>query len=635
MRNLLAGTSLLAIAFCQPTLAEDQAPTQLEQVVVTDGLTSVELEKSGRAVTVVTGEQMERNKVRYVADALRLVPGLAVSRAGSVGGLTQVRMRGAESDQVLVVIDGVEASNHTRGEFDFGGLVADDIERIEILRGPQSTFWGANAMAGVISITTHKGERNSAKSTAQTEVGSDGTLMGALATRGGGENFDYALSGSMRRSHGFDISDLGAEDDGARNSTFNGRFSADISPETTVDGTLRLVDRRTDLDEQDFMTAETYDVDDYQDDRELYGSIGLTNPALDGALTQKARLSASDMRSFNHSALFGDSSSKGNRYNAAYQASYRYDDLENQVHQLTAGYEWQRETYAPSQYMTTFSRNTHAAIGEYRGEFFDQLFINGGLRQDWNDTFADATTWTASAAWQVPDMETRLHASVGTGVTNPTFTEQYGFFPGSFVGNPKLKPEESFGWDIGVEKRFFDGGLVIDVTYFNQNLENEISSTQISPGLYRPINMGGESLRQGVEVSATVDFFNGLTATASYTYTDASEQEVAGGARLAETRRPRHSGSLNAAYAFYDDRARVFVEALFNGEVEDRVFASTLPPRVTLGGYTLVNIGGSFKVNETVEAYGRIDNLFDRDYREVYGFNTPGLTAFAGLKATF
>jgi vitamin B12 transporter len=634
MRNRLAGTGLLAIAFCQPVLAEDQAPTELEQVVVTDGLTSVELEKSGRAVTVVTGEQMEKNRVRYVSDALRLVPGLAVSRAGSVGGLTQVRMRGAESGQVLVVIDGVEANNQIWGEFDFGSLVADDIERIEILRGPQSTFWGADAMAGVISITTRKGERDSVKSTAQTEVGSDGTVMGALATRGGGENFDYALSGSLRNSRGFDISDMGAEDDGGRNSTFNGRFSADISPETTIDGTLRLVDRRTDLDEQDSLTAESVDVEDYQKNRELFGSVGIANTTLDDALTQKARLSASDMSNFNHSEPYGDSSSEGNRYNAAYQVSYRYDDLENQVHQLTAGYEWQRETYASSRYAATFDRNTHAIIGEYRGEFFDQLFINGGLRQDWNDTFADATTWTASAAWQVPDMETRLHASVGTGVTNPTFTEQYGFFPGSFVGNPSLKPEESFGWDIGVEKRFFDGGLVIDVTYFNQNLENEISSTSVGT-LLTPINLSGESLRQGVEVSATVDFFNGLTATASYTYTDASEQEVAGGARLAETRRPRHSGSLNAAYAFYDDRARVFVEALFNGAAEDRIFISTPPPRVTLGGYTLVNIGGSFKVNETVEAYGRIDNLFDRDYREVFGFNTPGLTAFAGLKATF
>ena len=123
--------------------------------------------------------------------------------------------------------------------------------------------------------------------------------------------------------------------------------------------------------------------------------------------------------------------------------------------------------------------------------------------------------------------------------------------------------------------------------------------------------------------------------TGAYTYTDASEQMVAGGSRLDEVRRPRHTGSLNAAYVFYDDRARVFAEAVFNGKMIDSVFASALPPRVTLGGYTVVNVGGSFKVNETVEVFGRIENLFDRDYQEIYGFNTPGLTAFAGLKATF
>ena len=639
MKNYLAGVSLLAVALCQPVLAQEQstaqAPTELKEIVITDGLTSIELQKSGRAVTVITAEQMQKNQVRYVADALRQVPGLAVSQTGATGDLVQVRMRGAESNHVLVVIDGVEASSHTNGEFDFGGLLADGIERIEILRGPQSTFWGANAMAGVVSITTRKGERNTTKSTAQTEVGSDGTVMGALSTRGGGENFDYALSGTLRRTGGFNISDIGSEDDGARNGTLNGRFSLDISPDTTLDGTLRYVDRRVDLDEQDFTTGQAYDVDDYQKNRELLGSVGLTNTALDGALTQKARLSASDMSTFNHSGLFGDSSSDGNRYNATYQASYRYDELENQVHQLTAGYEWQRETYSPSQYTTTFSRNTHSTIGEYRGEFFDQLYINGGLRQDWNDTFSDATTWTASLAWQIPDTETRLHASVGTGITNPTFTEQYGYFPGSFIGNPNLKPEESFGWDIGIEKSFFDGGLVVDITYFNQNLENEISSTQLSPGVYTPINLGGESLRQGVEVSATADFFNGLTMTGAYTYTNASEQTVAGGPRLTEVRRPRHTGSLNAAYVFYDDRARVFAEAVFNGKMIDSVFASALPPRVTLSGYTVVNVGGSFKVNETVEVFGRIDNLFDRDYQQVYGFNTPGLTAFAGLKATF
>lgn len=635
MRNCLAGASLLVIALCQPVLAQDQAPTTLEEIVITDGLTSVELKKSGRAVTIITGEEIEKNQIRYVADALRLVPGFAVSRTGSFGGLTQLRVRGAEGNHVLVVIDGVEVNDNGQGEFDFGSLVADDIERIEILRGPQSTFWGANAMSGVINITTKKGERNGVTSSARTEVGSDGTVMGALTTRGGGENFDYSLSGALRRTGGFNISDIGSEDDGDRNGTLNGRFTVEISPDTTVDGTLRHVNRRSDLDPQSYTTAMTYDADDYTRSREFYGSLGLTNTALDGALTQKARVSGNDISRFNHSAANGNSWNDGNRYNATYQASYRYDDLENQVHQLTAGYEWQRETFLPSHLNKTFSRNSHSLIGEYRGDFFDQLHLNGGIRQDWNDAFDDAVTWTASAAWQIPETGTRLHASIGTAVTNPTFYEQFGYFPSTFIGNPNLKPEESLGWDIGVEKSLFDGGLVVDVTYFNQNLKNEIATVYDSNFMATPVNRGGESRRNGVEVSATVDFFNGLTTTASYTYTHATEQAAAGGARQWEVRRPRHTGSLSAAYVFHDDRARVFAEAVFNGKMVDSVFASTLPPRVTLDSYTVVNVGGSFKVNDTVEVFGRIDNLFDHDYQEVYGFNTPGLTAFAGLKATF
>ena len=640
MKNRLAGTCLAAIAFCQPAQAQDAAaagetPTELQEIVITDGLTPVELKKSGRAVSVITGEEIERNQIRYVSDALRLVPGFSVSRAGSAGALTQVRVRGAEGNHVLVTVDGVEANDNGQGEFDFGSLLAEDIERIEILRGPQSTFWGANAMAGVINIITKRGERNSARSTATTEVGTDGTWMGALSTRGGGESFDYALSGTFRRTGGFDISDIGREDDGDRNGTLNGRFTVDLSPDTTLDATLRYVHHRNELDEQDFNTGQTYDTDDYTRSKEFFGSIGITNTALDGALTQKARFSGNDISRFNHSMLAGDSWNEGNRYNATYQASYRFDGLENQVHQLTAGYEWQRETFTPSHLTETFSRNAHSLIGEYRGEFFDQLYLNGGLRKDWNDSFKDATTWTVSAAWQIPDADTRLHASVGTAVTNPTFYEQFGYFPGTFIGNAGLKPEESLGWDIGVEKSFFDGGLVVDVTYFNQDLKNEIATVYDADFRSTAVNRNGKSLRQGVEVAATVDFFNGLTATASYTYTDATEQAEAGGPREREVRRPRHSGSLGAAYVFYDDRARVFAEAVFNGRMDDAVFATLLPPRVTLPGYTVVNVGGSFKLNDTAEIFGRIDNLFDRDYQEVYGFNTPGLTAFAGLKATF
>ena len=635
MNVRLAGASLLVLALVQPALAEDDEPTKLDAIVVRDGLTDVELKKSGRAITVITGDQIEKNQIRFVSDALRLVPGVSVSRTGANGGLTQVRMRGAEGNHVLVMIDGVEANDDGQGEFDFGSLIADDIERIEVLRGPQSTFWGANAMAGVINIITKRGERGAPVSTARTEIGTDGTLMGALSTRGGGEDYDYSLAGALRRSSGFNISDLGNEDDGDRNGTLNGKFTIDLSPETSIDGTLRHVNRRTDTDPQDYDTAKTYDANDYSKSREFYGSVGITNEALDGALTQKARFSGNDIYRFNRTEATGDSWNDGNRYNATYHVSYRFDDLEGQVHQLAGGYEWQRETFSPSHLTQTFARNSHSLIGEYRGEFLDQFYLNGGLRQDWNDAFDDAVTWTLSGAWQIPDLDTRLHASVGTAVTNPTFYEQFGYFPGRFIGNPNLKPEESLGWDIGVEKSFFDGGLVVDVTYFNQNLESEIATVYNSSFLATPVNRSGESKRQGVEGSATIDFFNGLTSTASYTYVDATEQTNAGGPRLQEVRRPRHSGSIDAAYVFYDDRARVFAEAVFNGKMQDVVFATFLPPRVALAGYTLVNVGGSFKVNDTVEVFGRIDNLFDRDYEEVYGFNTPGITAFAGLKATF
>ncbi len=283
MTKQLTGTAVLVLTLVGGAQAQDQGaneqPTKLEKILVSDGLTPTEQRKSGRAFTVITGDEIEKNQIRYVADALRLVPGFSVSRTGASGGLTQVRVRGAEGNQLLVVIDGVEANDVSQGEFDFGGLVAEDIERIEILRGPQSTFWGANAMAGVVNIITKKGSREGAKSSARTEVGSDGTWLGGVSTRGGGEGYDYALSGVFQRTGGFNISDTGSEDDGDRNGTVNGKFTFDLSPDLQLDATLRAVNRKTDLDAQDYMTALTYDTLDYTRSREL----GLARPYPFGA----------------------------------------------------------------------------------------------------------------------------------------------------------------------------------------------------------------------------------------------------------------------------------------------------------------------------------------------------------------
>lgn len=646
MKRTTIAAGALALALAGSAKAQEgidgNEAAQLEEILVTDGLTPVEQEKSGRAYTVISGKELEQNQVRYVADALRLVPGFAVSRSGSFGGFTQVRVRGAEANHLLVMVDGVEVSETAGGEFDFGSLVVDDIDRIEVLRGPQSAFWGSNALAGVVNIITRRGERNGFSGSARMEAGSDGTWLGGLSLSGGGSNFDAALSGVFRRTGGFNISDFGTEKDGDRNATLNGRFTADLSPAFTVNGTLRYVNRRSDVDPQDYSWGSpTYGrVIDGNDDtatREFFGSLGATHVSLDGALTQKARFAGSDIHRQDFSSGL-TSWNDGNRYNGGYQASYEFDTpaMLDAKHQLTGGYEWQQETFAPSHLDETFSRSTNSFVGEYRGEFLDRFYLNAAVRQDLNDRFGDATTYSLSGAWRI-GTATRLHASVGTGVTSPTFFEQFGYVPDSFVGNPNLLPEESLGWDIGIEQTFFGGALVTDVTYFNQNLRNEIALVYGGPPNFpsTPINRSGVSERQGVELAATVKLFDGFSATASYTYTAATEQTDAGGPRLDEVRRPEHSGSFTAAYVFFENRARIFGEMVFNGKMEDLAFVPTLPPRVTLPAYTVVNMGGSFKFNERLEAYGRIDNLFDEDYEEVFGYNTQGRTAFVGLRGSF
>lgn len=636
--------ALTGIAGAQDTQneGEEQGVTQLEQILVTDGLTPIKQEKSGRAFTVITGEELERNQVRYVADALRQVPGFAVSRTGAHGGLTQLRVRGAEANHLKVLIDGVEVSETSSGEFDFGSLVVDDIDRIEVLRGPQSTFWGSNALAGVVNIITRRGERGGWSARVRSEAGTDRTFLGGLAVSGGGDNYDVALSGLFRRNDGFDISGTGGEKDGDRNVTLNGKFTVDLTPDFIVDGTLRYVNRRSDTDPQDFnLGSPTYgrviDGDNQTATREAFGSLGATWVTLDGALTHRARFTGNDTFRENFQNGAATSWNDGNRYNALYQATYVFatPGLLDAVHQVTGGYEWQRERFRPSHLTDTFARRSNSFIGEYRGEFLDQFHLNLGVRHDLNDRFRDATTYSAAGSWRIPDTGTRLHSSVGTGVTNPTFFEQFGFQPATFVGNPNLVPERSFGWDIGVEQSFFGGILVTDVTYFNQNLTREIATVFDPNFVSSPINRDGLSKRHGVEVSATLDFFNGFTARGSYTYLHATEQTVAGGPRLTEVRRPKHSGSLGVAYTFHDGRARIFADAVFNGRMEDLAFVPTLPPRVTLPAYTVVNIGGSYRFNDSLEVYGRIENLFDKNYQEVFGYGTPGRSAFIGIKGTF
>lgn len=626
-KSPVSALALLSAMLVTALPAAAQQTTLNALRITAAGLTPFEEKEIGRSFTVIPGDQIQLTGTPYVADILRQVPGFAVSRTGSFGGLTDVRVRGSEANHVLVLIDGVPVSETSTGGFDFGRLAVSNIERIEVLRGPQSAFWGANAMAGVINIVTRSADGAGLTGSLATEFGTDGTKMTSGALAFGQDNFDMSGALTLRGTDGFNIAAQGSELDGATHIDGNARFSADITPQLSLDGTIRYGRVRADADAQDFLTGLATDSNDKISIDELFGSLGLAWVSEDNLWFQNARITGGTVERGSVDQ-YGDTVYVGDQYKASYQIGRRFDTpgLLDSTHTITLGYDIVQETFQhlKPMVMDRQTRTAQSIVGEYRGTYLDQVFLTAALRHDFNQNFSDATTYSLSGAWQIPDTGTRLHASLGTGSTNPTMWEQFGYFPSTFTPNPNLLPESSFGWDIGVEQTLLDGVVVLDATYFNQNIENKID-TVFAP-VTTAVNLPGISTRQGVELTATVNLVGGLTAGVTYTYLDARDPT---GKR--EVRRPEHTGSVNLAYTFDAIPLTVHSEVLLVGETTDSLYGTSY----VLPAYAVVNGGLNYKVSDQVEVYGRVHNLFDAKYQEVYGFSTQGRTFYAGARAKF
>lgn len=610
-------------------LATDAA---LPEISVIATRTPRSINEIGSALTIITREDLEERQTSLVSDVLRDVPGVAVNRTGPLGTLTQVRIRGAEGNHTLVLINGIEANDPAGGrEFDFADLLADDVERIEILRGPQSALYGSEAIGGVISITTRQG-RGPIRGSARVEGGSFGTVQGGASLSGGGDSYGFASSVSFLRTAGIDISGSNGEEDGYANQTLD--FTGHIEPfdQLRIDLAGRYVNAGLDTDGQEFTFGRVVDaLDNTSDTQQAYGLARATLTLFDGLWEQSAGFAITDTyNAFDGS--FGPSFSEATLTDINYQTDVYLETPEFGNAEHVATFFFEREetdfdnTFAPPNETVDF-----ACVGQYQLSLFDQLFLSGSVRHDSFDGLENFTTYRLTAAYQLPEFGTRFHGSFGTGVQRPSPTEQFGFFPDRFLGNPDLVPEESTGWDIGVEQALFNDRLIVDVTYFNANLENEIISV-FDPvaGLPSVANGDGESERQGVEISLTASPFDGFDLTASYTYTDATDPDG-----QEEVRRAPHIASLNANYRFLDDRANLNLGISYNGEQEDLEFGSETPEtRVRLDDFTLINLSGSYRLSGNVEIFGRVENLIDEDYQEVFGFNTPGIGGFAGIRIT-
>lgn len=630
--------SLLALTIAAPALA-DAAPDDI-LVTATRSGDGISIRNLPLSVTLLSGDDLANRQTRVVSDVLRDVPGVAVRRSGGIGGYTQLHVRGSESNHVLVLIDGIKASDPYIGEFDFGTLIADEGARIEVLRGQQSSLYGSEAIGGVINYITPSG-REASGVRARAEGGSFGSY--ALAMRAGGfsDHFDYALSASLYGTSGTPSARNGSRDLGSTSFGTTAKFNwtpAEIVRVKAV-GRYSRVNADYNNSEQDSTDPLFGQIVDSPGTRltneSFYGLVRAELDLAEGRSTTGVSAQLADSRRRNYSLFGFDYGSNGRRWKASFDSTYRVQSGAT-AQRLTGAVDFEHEEYqnlTPSPYAFGGWRSTRnwALVGEYGLEVADAFFADASVRQDFNNRFADTTTWRTQAGYRLP-MGLRLRAAYGTGVKNPDFFDLFGYADGRYIGNPNLKPERSKGWEAGIDQLVGGNLATIGVTYFRATLQDEIFATYPAPAyVATPANRTTLSRQEGVEFTLSSQPVAQIRFDLAYTWLRANENGIE------EARRPRHSGSFNVHYADEGGPFSATLTLRYNGRQTDLAYTdpSYVPLRVSMQEYVLVNLGAEYKLTNNFTLFARAENLFDERYEELFSYRAQGRAVFGGVRASF
>lgn len=581
---------------------------------------------------VITAEQLDQRQTRDIADVLRDVPGVAVA---GVAGQTQIRLRGAEANHVLVLVDGIEVSDPFGGEFDIGTLQAEPGARVEVLRGPQSALYGSDAIGGVVAYESARGI-DQAGFAARLEGGTQGTINGATRYGYVGQGWDAALSAVVVSTDGQPNARNGTRDIGRDSYTLAGKGSVELADNLELRAAARFIRTEGLFNDSDFdPTSPTFGFTiDSPGSRftneAIYALVGANLDTLEGRWTHDLSAQIADVNRETFGAFGQSSGSEGDRVKASYVSAFEI----TREHRVTfaADYEVEgfRNAFAGSGGFTGRREIEQVGlVGEYRygGEHFD---LSAAIRHDINDLFRDATTFRVGAGYRITET-TRLRAAAGSGVKNPGFFELYGFVDGRFIGNAALRPEKSTGWEVGIDQWLGDSAKLA-VTYFDSELEGEIFTTFPPPTfIATPANRTTVSEQRGVEVSLSARLSNAWSLDAAYSYLDAEENGIE------EVRRPQHIASAALTWTAPQDKASATLVIRYNGETPDVAFTdpSFVPVPVQLDDYTLVNFNARVKLTDSLSGFARVENLLGEDYEQVFSFVSPGRSAVVGVEARF
>ncbi len=625
--------ALLLVASVTVLAGDDtqELPTvQSDPIVVTAHRGETPANQVGSSFTVITAEDIAKSGQVQVADLLRTVPGLDVVRSGGLGQVASIFIRGANSAHTLVMVDGTEVNDPMSpgNAYDFAHLALENIERIEIVRGPQSTVYGSDAMAGVIHIITKQG-RQGHHLGLDLEGRSHGTHREVVRADGRNARLDYSLSASNLESRGYSLSTPEGDKDGYEHRDLSARLGFVLSDNWSLGLITRYADGKADIDggPGPFGDDPNYWTDAQETQIKAKTNWNLSEGRWLGELS--VAMEKIDRESVN--AV--DTAHPVDRVNATYAGERQRFNWQNvlklgEVQLLTVGFDHEEDrgdsvydsdsVFGP--YVAVFEEQKARTSGLYLQDHltFDDLALTVGGRFDDHDRFGSKATWRVAGSYRMVG-EAYLKASLGTGFKAPSLFQLY-----SSSGNLELEAEESLGWDFGVQYALPSAQLNLGLSIFSNEYDNLID---FSSATFTYANFGKVDT-SGLELTLDWRINQSLLLGASFTSTRAEDAQ---GDQL--VRRPRSKANLHASWAI-NKRASTLIELRHVGTRSDFDFVN-FTGKVDLDAYTLVNLGGTLQFGHNIGLSVRVDNLFDEDYDEVFGYTTPGATGSVGLHLNY
>jgi vitamin B12 transporter len=618
----------LVLALMAPPAAHAQESKSVDPVVVTATKVATPAEQLGSSVTVVNGEDFQTYHYPTVDEALRNVPGVQIRRSGAYGKTTSVTIRGANANQVQVLVDGLRVKSPTLGQVDLSDISPDLIERIEVIRGAQSTIYGADAIGGVINIITRKGTGGPFQASVQQEVGNYDTLVSRATVHGAWKVLHYALSASHFESNGQ------FQNDETDANAISARIGATLPWDSTLDFIFRY--NKNDIGvpvkgvfpgPQPINPIINRNARS-QSETTIFSLEGKTRPV--EWWETRGRLAR-----YENSAGFQDPVDPGVAFDFPTFSQVNVERREAEwVNSFFIG-KWSTSSVGLEHRREIGeNHNTFRAVSETQSVFFEQqlrfferLFVTGGFRVEDNSVWGTTTTERGSLAFLIKETGTRLRGSAGTGFRAPTFNDL--FFPG--FGNPILEPEDSLSYDFGVDQKLWNNRIRLGLTYFQNEFKNLITCCIPIPTapFGGPFNVG-RARSAGIEFTSEVDVLPNLVASLNYTYTDSENLATD---RLLP-REPRHRWNIGLTWEPIT-KLSLFTQVHVVTE-QFEAFGE-----VYNSGHTQVDIGGTWRILERMgwlrklELTARIQNLLNEGYAEVRGFPALGINALVGLRASF